>query len=371
MVGLTIENVRKVFANGAVGLDSLSLTADPGEMLVLLGPSGCGKSTLLRCLAGLERPTSGTIVLGEQTVFDDDGKIEVEPENRDVGMVFQNYALWPHMTVLQNVEFPLRARGMKQALRDRWAEETLDLVSCGVLKDRYPGQLSGGQQQRIGLARALVSRPALLLFDEPLSNLDARLRADLRTAIRELHGHLRFTGVYVTHDQEEGLSVADRIAVMNSGRLVAVGEPAEVHAAPPNDWAADFLGMTNDLAAHAKGSTFGFGKPDESDVLAELRARFRPHEARVASKAGASDDFEIERCTVRDRAFSGTHVEYVIETGGDVVRVVTAADDDRSTAGPAVGDEVVLQLRRDRVKFFTPDGTAHPTDQHVVAAEMV
>jgi iron(III) transport system ATP-binding protein len=222
-------------------LRDVQLDVTDGELLVLLGPSGCGKTTLLRSLVGLERPDSGRIDLGGACVVDAERGIFVPPYRRDVGMVFQNYALWPHMKVRKNVAYPLRSRGRSAAIHEGRVEEVLDIVQCGHLADRYPPELSGGQQQRVSLARALAARPALLLLDEPLSNLDALLRVELRAQLRLLHRELRFTGVHVTHDQEEAIALGTRVAVMNAGRVEQIGDPIEVYRAPATEYVADFL----------------------------------------------------------------------------------------------------------------------------------
>ena len=186
---------------------------------MLLGPSGCGKTTTLRCLAGLETPGQGRIVFGDTTVFDAGKRVNLSPDKRRIGMVFQSYALWPHMTVRKNLAYPLKARKLREGLKWGWVEQTAELVDCASLLDRYPAQLSGGQQQRVALARGLVARPELVLFDEPLSNLDARLRDQVRAQIHELHGRLGFTAVFVTHDQSEALALGDRLAIMKHGKI--------------------------------------------------------------------------------------------------------------------------------------------------------
>ena len=229
-------------------LKNVDLEVEDGELLVLLGPSGCGKTTLLRCLAGLERPNLGRVELGGTSVVDHARGVFLPPNRRDVGMVFQNYALWPHMKVAENVAYPLKARRLKGAIKDGRVAEVLDVVQCGHLADRYPPELSGGQQQRISLARALAPRPSLLLLDEPLSNLDALLRIELRAQLRALHRHLGFTGIYVTHDQEEAIALGTRVAVMNAGRVEQVGKPADVYNGPATEYVADFLGARNRFA---------------------------------------------------------------------------------------------------------------------------
>jgi iron(III) transport system ATP-binding protein len=251
-----IEHLNKSF--GAVpAIKDLSLEVASSEMLVLVGPSGCGKTTCLRCLAGLERPTSGRILIGERTVTAIEDGIFVPPEKRQIGMVFQSYAVWPHMTVFENVAYPLRAVGAKRSTIKPRVEEALRLVQLGHLSDRYSSQLSGGQQQRVALARSLVAEPALLLFDEPLSNLDANLRTQMRIEIKELQKKLGFTGVYVTHDQAEALAIADRVAIMDHGVLRQVGTPREVYDHPANSFVASFMGSTNLLPAQVRGCAGG------------------------------------------------------------------------------------------------------------------
>jgi iron(III) transport system ATP-binding protein len=221
-------------------------------MLVLIGPSGCGKTTCLRCLAGLERPTSGRILIGDRTVTAIEQGVFVAPESRHIGMVFQSYAIWPHMTVFENVAYPLRAMGSPRSTIKPRVDEALRLVQLGNFADRYSSQLSGGQQQRVALARSLVGEPALLLFDEPLSNLDANLRTQMRIEIKELQKKLGFTGVYVTHDQAEALAIADRVAIMDQGVLRQIGTPREVYDRPANSFVAGFMGSTNLLTAAVK-----------------------------------------------------------------------------------------------------------------------
>src|SRR5882724_3642561 len=250
-VSVRIENLSKCFA-GVPAIAELSLHVVASEMLVLVGPSGCGKTTCLRCLAGLERPTSGRILIGDRVVTAIEDGIFVAPENRQIGMVFQSYAVWPHMTVFDNVAYPLRAMGTQRSAIKPRVEEALRLVQLAHLADRYSSQLSGGQQQRVALARSLVAEPRLLLFDEPLSNLDANLRTQMRIEIKELQKKLSFTGVYVTHDQAEALAIADRVAIVEHGLLRQIGTPREVYDHPANAFVAGFMGSTNLFEAVVK-----------------------------------------------------------------------------------------------------------------------
>ncbi len=235
---ITIRNLTKGFGLTPV-LKSVSLDIRDGELFFLLGPSGCGKTTLLRLVAGFYPPDSGEILFGDRCVND------VPPHRRNTGMVFQNYALWPHMTVAQNVEYGLDVRRVPTAERGQRVREALAMVRMEELASRSPNQLSGGQQQRVALARALVIRPDALLLDEPLSNLDARLRLEMRDEIRRLHAELKLTTVYVTHDQKEALSLADRMAVLQGGVVEQLGDPRTVYRRPASRFVADFIGESN------------------------------------------------------------------------------------------------------------------------------
>jgi spermidine/putrescine ABC transporter ATP-binding subunit len=235
---IEVRDVIKRFGPVAA-VDGVSLQIAEGELFTLLGPSGCGKTTLLRLIAGFYRPDGGAVVFGGRVVND------VPPHARNIGMVFQNYALWPHMTVFQNVAYGLRLRRLGAAdVRDR-VGEGLRKVNLAGLEARYPGQLSGGQQQRVALARALVLNPDILLLDEPLSNLDAKVRVQVRAEIRKLQQELGITTVYVTHDQEEALSLSDRVAVMRDGRVLQLGRPRELYERPRTRFVADFVGTNN------------------------------------------------------------------------------------------------------------------------------
>jgi len=227
MSAVTCHALSKAY-DGTVVLEDFDLAVEAGAFLSLLGASGCGKTTVLRLVAGLEEPERGRIEVGERIVVDAATRVFVPPEDRRIGMVFQSYAVWPHMTVLENVAYPLRVRGMPRAARREETLAILDLVGLTGLDGRKPAQLSGGQQQRVALARGLVMRPDVLLLDEPLSNLDARLRIRMRRDIRRIQRETGFTVLYVTHDQEEALEISDRIVIMDAGRIVAAGTPEEV-----------------------------------------------------------------------------------------------------------------------------------------------
>jgi len=255
MAEVVIGSLTKEFPGGTRALDQLDVRIADGEFFALLGPSGCGKTTLLRTIAGLEAPTSGTVAIGNRDVT------RLDPGARDVAMVFQDYALYPHMTVLDNIAYPLKIRKAGKAERHRTATETGAGLQLQALLQRRPGQLSGGQQQRVALARAIASRPQVFLFDEPLSNLDARLRLEARTFIKRLQRDLGTTTVYVTHDQAEALALADRMAVMELGRIRQLGTPSEVFHRPANLFVAGFIGSTpmNLLPATVDGGALLLG----------------------------------------------------------------------------------------------------------------
>lgn len=241
MPTISIQNLTKRFGP-VTAINDLSLEIGDGEFVTLLGPSGCGKTTTLRCLAGLEEPDSGEIYFGAKCVFSSTKGVMIPPGARGIGMVFQNYALWPHMTVYQNVAFGLVQKSMSKEQIRREVAAILELVGMRGYENRYPSELSGGQQQRVALARVLVARPQIILFDEPLSNLDAKLRMTLRAELKRLHTEIRATSVYVTHDQLEALTLSTRIAVMKDGVVQQYGSPQEVYRFPVNLFVAEFMG---------------------------------------------------------------------------------------------------------------------------------
>ncbi|MFH1538266.1 MAG: ABC transporter ATP-binding protein [bacterium] len=343
---LELDNVTKRFGD-TVAVSGLSLTVEPGELFFLLGPSGCGKTTCLRMVAGFETPDEGRVL------FDGRDATHTPSHRRNAGMVFQHYALFPHLTARQNVEYGLRFRNMPKAERRRRAEELLDALQIGGLAARQPAQLSGGQQQRVALARALVIRPDILLLDEPLSNLDARLRTEMREEIRRLHALFGYTGLYVTHDQEEALSLADRLAVMRGGRIEQAGTPEEVYSRPRSAFVARFVGDSNVIEATVKGrdadgamrleTEFGdavVSAPSEwpSDVV---NAAFSvlPEHVQVepgGEKPPARSPFDrfAWRMKVAEAVFSGSVTRVVLESGkGGTLRAKPAAGADMPRAG--------------------------------------
>jgi iron(III) transport system ATP-binding protein len=246
MADLVVQGLERRFG-AFVAVKGIDFVARDGEFLTLLGPSGCGKSTTLWMIAGLDRPSNGRIALGDEVVADTASGRYVSAEDRDFGLVFQSYALWPHMTVRQNLDFPLKLRKVEKKERTERIEEALALVELEEQIDKYPFQLSGGQQQRVALARTLVYRPRLLLLDEPLSNLDAKLRERARVWLRDLQRRLGVTTLYVTHDQSEALAMSDRIVVMRSGEIIQDAKPEDVYRRPADSFVADFIGSSNFL----------------------------------------------------------------------------------------------------------------------------
>jgi spermidine/putrescine ABC transporter ATP-binding subunit len=321
-VRIDIEGVVKRFG-GVTAVDRADLAIAPGELFTLLGPSGCGKTTLLRLLAGFYRPDAGHIRFGDREVSG------LPPYERNIGMVFQNYALWPHMTVRANVTYGLRLRRLGADEVARRAAEGLRKVNLTGLEDRYPGQLSGGQQQRVALARALVLNPDILLLDEPLSNLDAKIRVQVRAEIRKLQQELGITTVYVTHDQEEALSLSDRVAVMKDGRVLQVGAPRELYERPRTRFVADFVGTNNLLAGEVESAAgerlvvrtalgrlhaIGSGAVAGRCVLA-----IRPENVAVADAGGPGGDNALAG-RVALVSYLGNTLRYDVEVDGQVLK---------------------------------------------------
>lgn len=310
---VVFRNVKKQFG-AFTAIHDLSITIEPGQLVTLLGPSGCGKTTTLRMLAGLEHPTSGQILIGGK-------EVTMLPANeRDVSMVFQSYALFPHMSSLDNVAYGLESSGVKRKDARERAEEGLKLVGLAGMGARLPAELSGGQQQRVAVARALVLEPQVLLLDEPLSNLDARLRRQVRTEIRELQQRLGFTAVYVTHDQDEALAVSDRIIIMKDGVIAQEGTPRDLYEAPASAFIADFMGEANVVAC----DVIRVEGADATIRIGALEHRVPSRNARPGPAKLAVRPNSITLEPAHDAAFPGRithvaylgdHVEYEVETG--------------------------------------------------------
>ena len=261
MKKLQISGISKQFGQ-IKAIEDLSLEVKEGELLAVLGPSGCGKSTLLSCVAGIEQPDSGEIHLSDRQLFSLEENINIPPEKRTIGFVFQNYALWPHMSVFRNIAYPLKVRQSSKAFILKEVQHMLKLVHLDEKADRFPYELSGGEQQRVALARALIMQPDLLLLDEPLSNLDARLREDMQEEIRSIQRKLNLTVIHVTHDQSEAMAMADRIAVMNKGRILQIDTPQKVYEFPRTEFAAGFVGNNNLLTGNMEKDNLNFHCPD-------------------------------------------------------------------------------------------------------------
>ena len=365
MPDMVVENLYKRFGD-VVAVDHVSFTVQDGEFLTLLGPSGCGKSTTLFAIAGLDRPDSGLIRVGETTFFDSATGHFIVPEKRNCGMVFQSYALWPHMTVHENLAFPLRLRKVPKSARIERIGEILKLVELEPHKDRYPHQLSGGQQQRVALGRALVYSPTILLLDEPLSNLDAKLRERARSWLKRIQGQLGITTVYVTHDQTEALALSDRIAVMREGRISQIGTPHDIYASPAEPFVADFIGTSNFL----RGQMVDAGEGD--NILVNLDATnqrleiksdktfapgtavlvsIRPEKAQVVDRSRGAE-LPAENCLqaeVVDRIYQGAFYRYRLKVDHITVRVETVAE--------LPADTVWISLPSDACALFEADPT--------------
>ena len=341
---LDVQNLIKQFnVRGAAAvhaIDDVSFTIEQGEFFTLLGPSGCGKTTTLRCVAGLERPQSGKIHLRGRAVFDASNRVFVVPNQRNIGMVFQSYAIWPHLTVFNNVAFPLKAAGQHnlKSIRDKVAR-ALDLVGLAGFEERPATQLSGGQQQRVALARALVKEPDLLLLDEPLSNLDTKLRERMRSELKRLQRELGITTLYVTHDQMEGILLSDRIAVMNGGRILQLGKPDDVYERPNSQFVADFMGVDQypqrHIAKKVRAAALEVVETDSGRYCVVLPRDWlpgsqvvisvRPENIKIANES-APDENNILEGRVKERTYYLGMVEYAIDVLGFELRVRSAAD---------------------------------------------
>ena len=320
MSAIIVKNLVKTFGKGNV-IDDVSFTVDPGEILVILGASGCGKTTTLRCIAGLERPSSGSISIDGKVVADN--QMNVPPEHRHLGMVFQSYALWPHMTVFDNVAYALR-KFKKEEIREK-VEASLALVGLEGFADRYPSMLSGGQQQRVALARSAAARPQVMLLDEPLSNLDAKLREHMRIELRRLINELGMTAIYITHDQSEAMALADKVIFMKDGKIEQQGTPREIYNRPSTQAVAQFIGSAtflkgtlspgeNGLAVVDIGSGFRLQAKAASGVASgRTTAAVRPERVRL-SPVPSGAPFEMEG-SVAQVVFLGDYTEYAIDIG--------------------------------------------------------
>ena len=322
---LIVSHLRKQFLVGRPAVDDVSFRIAAGEIVVLLGPSGCGKTTTLRCIAGLEEPTAGTISIGGDEVAAPERGLHVPPRLRNIGMVFQSYAVWPHMTVTQNVAFPLRHRKVARDEIDRRVARVLELVGLSEYAARPVTQLSGGQMQRVALARALVYEPRILLLDEPLSNLDAKLRLRLRDELRRIIKEAKVTALYVTHDQSEAVVLGDRIGVMENGKLMQMSPPVELYNKPQNLFVANFTGVSNlikgELAGSgtvkvASGEVLRIGAPTPGKAGDAVLVAVRPENIVLRGNGDAAGAVNSFPARVVEGHFHGTQTTYAIETLG-------------------------------------------------------
>jgi len=386
MSAVELTGLRKSYADVTV-LDDFSLRANQGELVTLLGPSGCGKTTTLRCVAGLERAERGEIRIGERLVASPERRVFVPPNRRDIGMVFQSYALWPHMTVFANVAYPLRVRRRDRQERQRAVMEILALVGMDRYAHRPVTQLSGGQQQRVALARAMVARPAVLLFDEPLSNLDAKLRRSMRREIRDAHDRSGGTSIYVTHDQEEAIALSDRIVVIRGGTIQQVGTPKEIYTEPATRFVADFIGFDNLLTAtvtEARDGSTAVKLRSGAGPVWTSKGITRAPGAEVVLAARA-DDLEIGPlgspgspgeapaaaipAVIRSRTYAGGRVEYLVEAGG--APVVVRAPEGATGSLLDAGSGAWVRIPADAAVLVDDDNTERAPQAAEPAVESV
>jgi iron(III) transport system ATP-binding protein len=331
VASVELRGLTKRYGDQAV-VDDVSLRIDHGLLVCLLGPSGCGKTTTLRLIAGFVEPSAGEIAVGDRVVSSPSRTLP--PEQRKMSMIFQSYALWPHMTVAENVAYGLTLRKIDKATVAQKVRAILSVTKLDALAERYPGELSGGQQQRVALARALIVEPETLLLDEPLSNLDANLREEMRFEVRRLHDEYRYTTVYVTHDQSEAMTTADLIAVMNAGKIEQAGTPEDIYDRPRSEFVARFIGASNVIkgigrdAAHVEFAGVALrcvGEPVKTGAATAVSVR--PHDIAISAARPAQAE-NVVPATVTRQVFLGDSRDYMVEVaGGTQMRVVTAAGD--------------------------------------------
>jgi iron(III) transport system ATP-binding protein len=332
MAFIDISNLFKTYKK-TIAVNRINLNVEEGELLTLLGPSGCGKTTTLRCIAGLERPEDGEIVIDGHPML---GRGFVPSSKRGIGMVFQNYAVWPHMKVYSNVSYGLKLeKRPRREIRER-TMQVLEMVGLGGMEERYPGQLSGGQQQRVALARAMVRNPKVMLLDEPLSNLDAKLREKMRFEIKSLARRMGITSVYVTHDQAEAMVISDRIAVMRAGNVVQIDTPQQIYARPADRFVADFIGTMNFISAELVHTPSTSGtvtvrtafsnnllchQPEQAiDSGARVFASIRPEDVEVIAESPDSKP-NLFTGTIAHRAYLGNFLYFFVDVNGETIRV--------------------------------------------------
>ncbi|WP_069806961.1 glucose ABC transporter ATP-binding protein GlcV [Vulcanisaeta thermophila] len=360
MVRVYLHDVTKVFGKSVVALDHVELEVKSGEFMVVMGPSGHGKTTLLRVVAGLEEPTDGEVWIGDKLVASARKGVFVPPKDRNVGMVFQNWALYPHMKVFDNIAFPLRIKKMPKQEIERRVKEIAEVLGIAETLDRYPRQLSGGQQQRVAIARALVKEPQVLLMDEPFSNLDARVRVTARAFVKDIQRRLGITTILVTHDPADALTLADRIAVLRRGVVQQVGLPSEVYNRPSNIFVANFIGDINLIEGSVEGGGPG-ALFDGGDVRIPLSGKLlealgrrsnvvlgiRPEDIMLSKEElRAGGGFvSVGRGVVEISEFAGGKFNVMVRMGSIELKVV-------SSSSFGIGDQVNVYFNMDKVKFF-------------------
>ena len=360
---LLIEDLVKRFATGKPAVDGVSFEVPAGEIVVLLGPSGCGKTTTLRCVAGLEHPTGGRISIGDRVVSEPERGLLVSPRERDIGMVFQSYAVWPHMTVRQNVAYPLKHRRNGGGDINAKVNDTLELVGLRDYAERPVTSLSGGQMQRVALARSLVYRPQLLLLDEPLSNLDAKLRLRLRDELRRILKQTGMTGLYVTHDQAEAVVLGDRIGVMREGKLLQMAAPGEIYNRPADPFVANFTGAANVLlgkvlAREGERATVDLGAAGRIEAWTpqplspgdKARVALRAENVRLGER-GAVNVFTGR---VLERRYQGMQTVYDVEMGGQKLEALELG----TAARHGADSEIAITLPPDTCWAYRDEGAA-------------
>jgi iron(III) transport system ATP-binding protein len=353
MPEIHIDNLGKIFGELRV-LDDVSFHVEEGELFTLLGPSGCGKSTTLMSIAGFQTPDEGRIRVGDETFYDAGGRTNVAAEARNLGIVFQSYAVWPHMTVFDNLAFPLKVRKVKRRDIEKRVLETLELVEMREQKDRYPHQLSGGQQQRVALARSLVYSPSILLLDEPFSNLDAKLRERARSWVKDLQQTLGLTTIFVTHDQDEALSMSDRVLVMSAGKVLQIGTPEEIYRRPTNRFVAEFVGQCNLITGNVASADNGSAVIDVAGTPHRLTLRtekplavkstvtvaVRPEAvALLPADSPAINGTNAYDASVTTAAFLGDHYQYEVQAGALALTVQRAV--------PVAGERLKVHIPPD------------------------
>jgi len=354
---LRVENLTKRFG-GTVAVNGITFSAQAGEITSLLGPSGCGKTTTLRCIAGLERASEGQIYIDDELVTDGED-IVVPPSERDLGMVFQSYAIWPHMSVEENVGYGLKIRGVDKEERKERISEALELVGLAGLEENSPSQLSGGQQQRVVLARSLAYQPELMLLDEPLANLDAKLRRQMQTEFQNIQEETGVTSIYVTHDQEEGMILSDKMLVMRDGDIVERGKPEILFNQPGQEWSAEFLGKSNRFSVQIDRQNgtaravleFGSFDLDEGIDRTDPHLFIRPNNVRFAIDGQMFDEEGIHvKGTIRDRRFLGEFTEFTVDLQDSDTQLDVASTS--LTLDMNVSDDVTVFLPKEYCKIL-------------------